>query len=145
VADSQPATPEIRTAILDVVAKPIYPYLITTTAAGYPYSRPLICVNDGFTVRMVTRTASRKMGHLARNPHAAVLWVDGTRSVMLEGEISVLRGEEIVAEFYRRYILKNPARTRELSEDIERVVLELRPTLCRADWFAGFIPVIIRF
>jgi pyridoxine/pyridoxamine 5'-phosphate oxidase len=145
VASSQEATPEIRAAILDLIAQPIYPYLITTTTAGCPYSRPLICVNDGFTVRMVTRAGSRKMGHLVRNAHAALLWVDGTRSVMLQGEVGILRGEDVVADFYRRYVLKNPARTRQLSEGVERVVLEMKPALCRADWFAGFTPVIIRF
>jgi nitroimidazol reductase NimA-like FMN-containing flavoprotein (pyridoxamine 5'-phosphate oxidase superfamily) len=145
VASSQPATPDIRAAILDLIARPIYPYLITTTAQGHPYSRPLICVNDGFTVRMVTRAHSRKMGHLARNPHATLLWVDGPRSVMLQGRIGVLPGEDKVADFYRRYVLKNPARTRQLSEGVQRVVLELTPKLCRADWFAGLTPVIIRF
>jgi pyridoxine/pyridoxamine 5'-phosphate oxidase len=145
LADSQPATTELRAAILEVIGKPIYPYLVTQTAAGYPYSRPLICVNDEFTIRMVTRAASIKLKHLARNPHAALLWVDGQRSVLLQGPISVLRGEDVVADFYERYVLKNPARTRQLAEGIERVVLELRPTFCRADWFAGFTPVVIRF
>ena len=50
-----------------------------------------------------------------------------------------------IADFYARYRLKNPARTRQLAEGIERVILELRPTFCRADWFAGFTPVVIRF
>lgn len=145
VAESQPATPEIRSAILDLIARPIYPYLITSTAAGFPYSRPLICVNDEFTIRMVTRARSRKMAHLARNANAALLWVDGQRSVLLQGVVGVLRGDQPVADFYARYVQKNPARTRQLAEGIERVVLELRPSLCRADWFAGFTPIIIRF
>ena len=51
----------------------------------------------------------------------------------------------LVADFYRRYRQKNPARTRQLAEGIERVILELRPAFCRADWFAGFTPVVIRF
>lgn len=144
MANSQPATPEIRAAILALIAQPIYPYLITTTAAGYPYSRPLICVNDGFTVRMVTRASSRKMRHLARNPHAALLWVDGARSMVLQGEIGILRGEDVVADFYRRYLAKNPTRTRELSAGVERVVLELKPNFLRADWFAGFTPIVMR-
>jgi pyridoxine/pyridoxamine 5'-phosphate oxidase len=131
--------------MLELIARPIYPYLITTTAAGHPYSRPLICINDGFTVRMVTRAGSRKMGHLARNSHATLLWVDGARSVMLQGDVAILRGEDVVADFYRRYVLKNPARTRELSAGVERIILELKPALCRADWFAGFTPVILRF
>lgn len=144
MAESQPATPDIRAAILAVIAKPIYPYLITTTAAGFPYSRPLICVNDGFTIRMVTRAGSRKMQHLRRNPHASLLWVEGQRSVLLQGTISFNTGEEVIAAFYRQYVQKNPARTRQLSARIERVVLELTPTFCRADWFAGFTPVILR-
>jgi len=145
VAESQPATPELRAQILEVIGKPIYPYLITSTAAGFPYSRPLICINDGFTIRMVTRASSRKMTHLRRNPRAALLWVDGQRSVLLQGVVSVLPGEDVVADFYRRYLVKNPARTRQLAEGIERLVLELQPAFCRADWFAGFTPVIIRF
>jgi len=145
VADSQPAPPELRAQILEVIGKPIYPYLITSTAAGFPYSRPLICINDGFTIRMVTRASSRKMTHLRRNPRAALLWVDGQRSVLLQGVVSVLPGEDVVADFYRRYLVKNPARTRQLAEGIERLVLELQPAFCRADWFAGFTPVIIRF
>lgn len=144
MADSQPATPEIRAAILETIGKPIYPFLVTNTAAGFPYSRPLICINDGFRVRLVTRARSRKMGHLARNPHAALLWVDGQRSVLLQGEFDIHRGEDVVADFYRRYMVKNPARTRQLAEGIERVVLELRPRFCRADWFAGFTPVVLR-
>src|SRR5581483_6975447 len=102
----QPATPEIRAAILEVIGKPIYPFLITTTAAGYPYSRPLICINDGFRVRLVTRAHSRKMGHLSRNPHAALLWADGQRSVLLQGTFEVLRGDDVIADFYRRYRVK---------------------------------------
>ena len=145
LAESQPATPEIRAAILELIGKPIYPYLITTTAAGFPYSRPLICINDEFTIRMVTRAKSRKIGHLRRSPHASLLWVDGQRSVLLQGPVSVLEGDEVIADFYRRYKLKNPARTRQLAEGIERVILELRPAFCRADWFAGFTPVVIRF
>ncbi|HLQ32906.1 MAG TPA: pyridoxamine 5'-phosphate oxidase family protein [Chloroflexota bacterium] len=145
MAESQPATPELRAQILEVIGKPIYPYLITSTAAGFPYSRPLICINDGFTIRMVTRASSRKMTHLRRNPRAALLWVDGQRSVLLQGVVSVLPGEDVVADFYRRYLVKNPARTRQLAEGIERLVLELQPAFCRADWFAGFTPVIIRF
>jgi len=145
VAESQPATPEIRAAILELIGRPIYPHLITQTKAGYPYSRPLICINDEFTIRMVTRAHSRKMGHLARNPHAGLLWVDGQRSVLLQGPVEVLRGEEVVQDFYRRYVVKNPARTRQLAPGIERVILELRPSFCRADWFAGFTPVVIRF
>lgn len=144
MASQQRATPEIRAAILELIGKPIYPYLITATAARYPYARPLICINDGFTVRLVTRAHSRKMSHLARNPQAALLWVDGQRSVLLQGEFSVLRGDDVIAAFYERYVLKNPARTRQLSEGIDRVVLELTPSFCRADWFAGFTPVILR-
>ena len=144
LANSQPATPGVRAAILEVIGRPIYPYLITITRSGFPYSRPLICINDGFTIRMVTRAHSRKMQHLARNPHATLLWVDAQRSVSLQGEISVHKGEAEVAAFYERYVLKNPARTRQLSEGVERVILELRPTFCRADWFAGFTPVILR-
>ena len=144
MADTQPATFEIREQILELISRPIYPYLITMTSAGFPYSRPLICINDGFTIRMVTRAGSRKVQHLRRNPRAALLWVDGQRSVLLQGEVSILTGEALVAQFYARYLLKNPARTRQLAEGIERVVLELQPTFVRADWFAGFTPVIVR-
>lgn len=145
MANSQPATSELRAAILDVIAKPIYPYLITETRAGHPYSRPLICINDDFTIRMVTRASSRKMQHLARNANAALLWVDGQRSVLLQGVVSVQHGTDVVDDFYQRYLIKNPARTRQLSPDVERVILELTPTFCRADWFAGFTPVILSF
>ena len=144
MASWQPATPEIRVSILEVIGKPMYPFLLTNTAAGYPYSRPLICINDGFRVRLVTRAHSHKMGHLERNPHAGLLWVDGQRSVLLQGTFSQIHGEEAIADFYSRYRLKNPARTRELSPGIERVILDLTPTFCRADWFAGFTPVVLR-
>jgi hypothetical protein len=144
LAESQRATPEIRAAILELIAKPIYPFLISTTAAGFPYSRPLICVNDGFSIRMVTRAGSRKVQHLRRNPHAALLWVAGQRSVLLQGSVSFLAGEDVIADFYRRYVQKNPARTRQLAEGVERLILELTPAFCRADWFAGFTPVIMR-
>ncbi len=144
MASWQPATPEIRSAILEVIGKPIYPFLLTSTAASFPYSRPLICINDGFRVRLVTRAHSHKMRHLARNPHAALLWVDGPRSVLVQGTFEILRGDSVISDFYSRYVSKNPARTRELSEGVERVVLELTPTFCRADWFAGFTPVVLR-
>ena len=144
MAESQQAAPEVRAAILEVIAKPIYPYLLTTTARGVPYSRPLICINDGFVIHMVTRAQSRKVQHLRRNSEAALLWVDGQRSVLLQGHVNILSGSDLVAHFYARYLVKNPARTRQLAEGIERVILELRPALCRADWFAGFTPVIMR-
>jgi pyridoxine/pyridoxamine 5'-phosphate oxidase len=145
LAESQPATSELRAAILEVIGKPIYPYLMTQTRAGFPYSRPLICINDEFTIRMVTRAASLKVQHLARNPHVALLWVDGQRTVLLQGRVTVHHGDQVVDDFYRRYVLKNPARTRQLAPNIERVILELSPTFCRADWFAGFTPVVLRF
>ena len=145
MAESQPATAELRAAVLEVIGKPIYPFLLTQTKADFPYSRPLICINEGFTIRMVTRAASRKMQHLARNPNAALLWMDAPRSVLLQGRVAALRGDDIIDDFYRRYLLKNPARTRELAPGIERVILELTPIFCRADWFAGFTPVVIRF
>jgi hypothetical protein len=142
---SQAATPEIRAAILELMGGNIYPYLITNTGAGYPYSRPLICVNEGFEVWMVSRTPSKKLGHLARGSRAALLWVDPPRSVLLQGEVSVHKDEDAVADFFLRYARKNPERTRQPTENVPRVVLRLTPTFCRADWFAGFTPVVLRF
>jgi len=149
-ARSQPVTSELRAAILELIASPLYPYLITTTSRDLPYTRPVICVNDGFVIRMVTRRGAVKLRHLARNPNASLLWCDaaGTpaRSVLLQGRVEVIDDLAAVREFAARYAVKNPSRRRgwDASEDTGRVVLELTPTFCRADWFAGFVPVILR-
>ena len=144
-ARSQPATPELQVAILDVIAQPTRPFLITMTLAGYPYGRPVICVNEGLAIWMVTRRHSKKIGHLVRNMHASLLWSEPPRSVLLQGEMMIIDNQAAVEEFYRRYALKNPERQRfNAADNVERVVLQLRPTFCRADWFAGYTPVIWR-
>lgn len=144
-ARSQAATPELRAAILELIGRPVRPFLLTTTRTGYPYSRPVICVNHGFSIQMVTRRQSRKIGHLRRNPHAALLWSDPPRSVLLQGEVTIVDDPGVVLDFYRRYSAKNPERQRfSVEENAERVVIDLRPTFCRADWFAGYVPVILR-
>jgi pyridoxine/pyridoxamine 5'-phosphate oxidase len=122
-----------------LIARPIYPFLVTTTSKGLPYSRPVICVNDGFRIRMVTRRNSKKMVHLRRDPRAALLWSDPPRSVLLQGLVTE---SDDVAGFYGAYRRKNPERERFTASE-DRVVLELRPTFCRADWFAGYVPVVL--
>lgn len=141
---SQPATPELRAAILELIGLPIRPFLITTTQAGYPYSRPVICVNDGFAIAMVTRRHSKKIGHLRRSPRASLLWSDPPRSVLLQGDVDIVDDDTVVQDFYRRYALKNPDRDRPFAGTSDRVLLSLRPMFCRADWFAGYTPVILR-
>ncbi|MBV8086693.1 MAG: pyridoxamine 5'-phosphate oxidase family protein [Chloroflexi bacterium] len=138
-ARSQPATPELRAAILELIARPIYPFLITNTSRGVPYCRPVICVNDGFRIRMVTRRNSKKMVHLRHSPQAALLWSDPPRSVLLQGSITT---SDDVAGFYDAYHHKNPDRERFTASE-DRVVLALRPAFCRADWFAGYVPVVL--
>ena len=132
-----------------------YPYLITTTAAGAPYLRPVICVNDGFGVRMITRLASKKVQHIRRNPLVSLLWTDSgagvegapRRSVMLQARVALRTDAEAIAAFAADYARKNPARTRALptgEDGTPRVVLEATPILVRADGFRGFRPVILR-
>jgi len=143
-ARSQPATAPLRAAILVLIAQPTRPFLITNTRAGFPYSRPVICVNDGFDISMVTRRFSKKIGHLERSHHAGLLWIDPPRSVLLQGEVSIVDDSALVADFYRRYAAKNPERTRfSPADNADRVVLRLRPTFCRADWFAGYVPLVL--
>jgi nitroimidazol reductase NimA-like FMN-containing flavoprotein (pyridoxamine 5'-phosphate oxidase superfamily) len=142
---------EFRAELLEFIARPVYPYLVTTTQAGAPYLRPVICVNDGFQVRMITRAASRKVTHIRRNPLVSLFWASGEgsppRSVMLQAEVSLLEDPESIEAFNAAYRLKNPARTRSLpsgDEEIARVVLVARPRLLRADGFRGFRPIILR-
>lgn len=140
-----------RQAILALIGSAVYPYLITVTRAGWPYSRPVICVNRGFEVSMVTRRDAVKVQHLRRRPAASVLWVDvvgGTpaRSVLLRGEVSIVDDLAAVEDFADRYAVKNPGRRRpwDAGQNAVRVVLRLTPSFCRADWFAGFHPIILR-
>ena len=142
---------DFREEILAFIARPAYPYLLTTTAAGAPYARPVICVNDGFRVRMITRLTSKKVQHIRRNPLVSLLWTadEGTppRSVMLQARIELDRSPEAIAAFAEAYARKNPARTRAMpgaGEDVPRVILEATPLLVRADGFRGFRPVILR-
>ena len=149
--EGTPAEADPRSAILGLIGSPMYPYLITTTQGGWPYSRPVICVNDGFDVSMVTRRAAIKVRHLRRQPIASVLWVDvsgGTpaRSVLLRGKMTIVDDLTAVEEFASRYAVKNAGRRRpwDAAQNRDRVVLRLSPDFCRADWFAGFHPVILR-
>ena len=141
----------IRDEILRFIARPVYPYLVTTTSTGAPYLRPVICVNDGFQVRMVTRLGSRKVQHIRHNPLVSIFWTsdDGSppRSVMVQARVTLLTDPAAIDAFADAYRRKNPARTRPLpsgDDDLARVILAAEPTLVRADGFRGFRPVILR-
>ena len=142
---------DFREEILAFIARPVYPYLVTTTAAGAPYLRPVICVNDGFRVRMITRLASKKVRHIRRNPLVSLFWagVEGAppRSVMLQARVELSTDAEAIAAFAADYARKNPSRTRALptgEDGTPRVILDATPLLVRADGFRGFRPVILR-
>jgi nitroimidazol reductase NimA-like FMN-containing flavoprotein (pyridoxamine 5'-phosphate oxidase superfamily) len=143
--------PAVRDEILRFIARPVYPYLVTTTSGGAPYLRPVICVNDGFQIRMITRLASRKVQHVRHNSLVSIFWAgdDGTRqrSVMIQGRVSVLTDPDEIDAFAAAYRIKNPARTRPLpsgDDDLARAVLLVEPTLLRADGFTGFRPIVLR-
>ena len=140
-----------RDDILAFIARPVYPYLVTTTQTGAPYLRPVICVNDGFVIRMITRLASLKVRHIRRAPNVSIFWADSegspARSVMLQAEVELRTDAESIETFAADYRQKNPERTRALpsaEDEIARVVLLARPTFLRADGFRGFRPVILR-
>ncbi len=142
---------DFREEILAFISRPVYPYLVTSTAAGAPYLRPVICVNDGFRVRMITRLASKKVQHIRRNPLVSLFWPSSEgappRSVMLQARIELHPEAEAIAAFAEEYARKNPARTRAMpgaDGEVARVVLEATPLLVRADGFRGFRPVILR-
>src|SRR5215212_7198295 len=84
----------VREAILQYIARPVYPYLVTTTSAGVPYLRPVICVNDGFRVRMISRLSSRKVQHINRNPMVSIFWAcddaGSQRSVMIQARVTLI-------------------------------------------------------
>jgi nitroimidazol reductase NimA-like FMN-containing flavoprotein (pyridoxamine 5'-phosphate oxidase superfamily) len=137
--------------ILQFIARPVYPYLVTTTSAGVPYLRPVICVNDGFRVRMISRLSSRKVQHITRNPMVSIFWASdhagSQRSVMIQARVTLLTDPAAIDAFAEAYRRKNPARTRPLpsSDDVlPRAILDAEPTLVRADGFAGFRPIILR-
>jgi nitroimidazol reductase NimA-like FMN-containing flavoprotein (pyridoxamine 5'-phosphate oxidase superfamily) len=141
----------VRDEILQFIARPVYPYLVTTTSEGVPYLRPVICVNDGFRVRMITRLESRKVQHIRNNPMVSIFWAstDGPsqRSVMVQARVTLLTDPSAIDAFAAEYRRKNPARTRPLpsgGDDLARAVLAAEPSLVRADGFAGSRPVILR-
>jgi nitroimidazol reductase NimA-like FMN-containing flavoprotein (pyridoxamine 5'-phosphate oxidase superfamily) len=141
----------IRDEILRFITRPVYPYLVTTTSEGVPYLRPVICVNDGFQIRMISRLASRKVQHIRNNPRVSIFWAgaDGERqqSVMVQAHVTLLTDPADIDAFAAAYRLKNPARTRPLpsgDDALPRVVLSAAPTLVRADGFAGFRPIVLR-
>jgi nitroimidazol reductase NimA-like FMN-containing flavoprotein (pyridoxamine 5'-phosphate oxidase superfamily) len=143
--------PAIRAEILRFIARPVYPYLVTMTQDGAPYLRPVICVNDGFRIRMITRRASRKVQHIRNHPLVSIFWAsaDGAaqRSVMVQARVTLIDDPAAIDTFAEEYRRKNPARTRPLpssADDLARVILSAEPTLVRADGFAGFRPVILR-
>jgi pyridoxamine 5'-phosphate oxidase-like protein len=141
----------LREEILQFIARPVYPYLVTTTRQGAPYLRPVICVNDGFEVRMITRLASRKVQHIRHNPLVSIFWPSNEgappRSVMLQARLTLLTDPAAIEAFGAAYLQKNPARTRPLpaaDDDLARVVLLAEPLLLRADGFRGYRPLILR-
>jgi nitroimidazol reductase NimA-like FMN-containing flavoprotein (pyridoxamine 5'-phosphate oxidase superfamily) len=150
MTDARPES-AVRDEILQFIARPVYPYLVTTTRDGAPYLRPVICVTDGFRVRMITRLASRKVQHIRSNPLVSIFWAstDGPRqrSVMVQARVSLLTDPTAIDAFAADYRRKNPARSRPLpagDTDVARAILLAEPTLVRADGFAGFRPVILR-
>jgi hypothetical protein len=141
----------IRDEILQFMARPVYPYLVTTTRDGAPYLRPVICVNDGFQIRMVSRLASKKVQHIRRNPLVSIFWTGADegrqQSVMLQARITILTDPRAIDRFAADYRRKNPSRTRPLpsgDDDLPRAILSAEPMLVRADGFRGFRPVILR-
>jgi nitroimidazol reductase NimA-like FMN-containing flavoprotein (pyridoxamine 5'-phosphate oxidase superfamily) len=141
----------VRDEILQFIARPVYPYLVTTTKRGVPYLRPVICVNDGFRIRMISRLGSRKVQHIRNNPMVSIFWTsnDGgpPRSVMLQARVTLLTDPAAIDAFAADYRRKNPARTRPMpssADDLERTILSAEPTFLRADGFDGFRPVILR-
>ena len=144
-------TSAVRDDILRFIARPVYPYLVTTTKQGAPYLRPVICVNNGFQIRMITRLASHKVQHVRQNPLVTIFWTshEGTppRSVMLQARVTLLTDPQAIDAFAADYRRKNPERTRELpsgDDELARVVLSAEPIFLRADGFGGFRPVILR-
>jgi len=147
------ARPElaVRDEILRFIARPVYPYLVTTTRDGAPYLRPVICVNDGFRIRMITRLGSRKVQHIRNSPLVSVFWVSTEsvppRSVMVQARVTLNADPAAIGAFADAYRRKNPARTRPLpsgDDDVPRVILDAEPIFLRADGFAGFKPIILR-
>ena len=143
--------PDIRDEILRFIARPVYPYLVTTTQAGAPYLRPVICVNDGFRIRMISRAVSKKVQHVRNNPLVSIFWAsnDGPsqQSVMVQARVTLVTDPAAIDAFAADYHRKNPARTRPLPsrhDDLARVILAAEPTLVRGDGFTGFRPVILR-
>jgi hypothetical protein len=141
----------IRDQILQFMSRPVYPYLVTTTRDGAPYLRPVICVNDGFHVRMISRLASKKVQHVRRNPLVSIFWTgaqDGRQqSVMVQARVTLLTDPQAIDAFAADYRRKNPVRIRPLpsgDDDLPRVILSAEPMLVRADGFRGFRPVILR-
>jgi hypothetical protein len=144
-------TDSIRDEILRFMARPVYPYLVTTTRDGAPYLRPVICVNDGFHVRMISRLGSKKVQHIRRNPLVSIFWTGADegqqQSVMLQARVTLLTDPRAIDAFAADYRRKNPARTRPLpsgDDDLPRAILSAEPTLLRADGFRGFRPTILR-
>lgn len=140
-----------RDEILQFIARPVYPYLVTTTRDGAPYLRPVICVNDGFHIRMISRLTARKVQHIRQNPLVSIFWTsnDGPpqRSVMLQARVTLVTEPAAIDEFAADYRRKNPERTRPLpagDDELARVILSAAPTFLRADGFGGFRPVILR-
>jgi nitroimidazol reductase NimA-like FMN-containing flavoprotein (pyridoxamine 5'-phosphate oxidase superfamily) len=151
VAPDDPVGLSIRDEILQFIARTIYPYLVTVTRDGAPYLRPVICVNDGFRIRMISRLESRKVQHIRNHPMVSIFWTgveDGRQqSVMLQARVEILTDPAAIDAFAADYHRKNPARTRPLpsgTDELARAVLLAEPTFLRADGFPGFRPVILR-
>src|SRR4051812_27910545 len=93
----------VRDEILRFIARPVYPYLVTTTGEGAPYLRPVICVNDGFHVRMITRLGSRKVRHIHHNPLVSIFWTglhEGRQqSVMLQARVTLIADPAAIDAF----------------------------------------------
>jgi nitroimidazol reductase NimA-like FMN-containing flavoprotein (pyridoxamine 5'-phosphate oxidase superfamily) len=150
MTDSRPES-IFRDEILRFIAQPVYPYLVTTTRMGAPYLRPVICVNDDFQIRMITRLASRKVQHIRHNPLVSLFWSNTEssppRSVMLQARVTLVTDPAAIDAFAADYRRKNPRRERALpssADALDRVVLSAAPILLRADGFRGFRPLILR-
>ncbi len=85
----------LKEYIIDFLPQTAYSELITVNN-GMPHTRPMVYVNDGLIIYMVTKKETTKVEHIKANPNVSVLiirsfeMVENIKEITVEGKASIL-------------------------------------------------------
>lgn len=128
-------------------------WFVSTALNGDHSVRQVSTFIEGWTVYTITQSKSLKLKHLAKNPRATYLWVDGKvehrrKNVWMKGTTEVITDPDEVGAFLTRRAAALGAPARNESDPMIRYLIKFTPTYLRAESFVshamGTPPTVLR-